>query len=270
MKALEWAALVLVAGSFAGLSGCFAPQSQLTACQSQNRDLAAQSRANWRKSTTSAHSRDVENRLIRTEREMASLEEQIDLDRKRLAGYERETGELQDQFKTVANAKRLPPAVSKQLAALSKRYPSLNFDPVTGISKLDTDILFDSGQAELKPAAQAMLADLTRLLQSPEAAELKIMVVGHTDNQRLTGGPVRERFPNNFHLSTARALAVADLLRREGLGEQRIGVAGFGPHQPVASNASDVDRQKNRRVEIFVMAPDVPVVGWTDSIPSVY
>ena len=49
-----------------------------------------------------------------------------------------------------------------------------------------------------------MLADLTRLLQSPEAAELKIMVVGHTDNQRLSGGPVRERFPNNFHLSTAR------------------------------------------------------------------
>ena len=85
---------------------------------------------------------------------MASLEEQIDLDRKRLAGYERETGELQDQFKTVANAKHLPPAVSKQLAALSRRYPSLNFDPVTGISKLDTDILFDSGQAELKPAAR--------------------------------------------------------------------------------------------------------------------
>ncbi len=82
--------------------------------------------------------------------------------------------------------------------------------------------------------------------------------------------PARERYPNNFHLSTARAHAVADRLRREGIGEQRVGVAGFGPHQPIAPNVSPKDRRKNRRVEIFVMAPDVPVVGWTDSISSVY
>jgi chemotaxis protein MotB len=108
------------------------------------------------------------------------------------------------------------------------------------------------------------------VLKSPAAGDLKIMVVGHTDNQQIAGKPVREKYPNNFHLSTARALAVADHIKRAGLPEQRIGVAGFGPHQPIAPNASAKDRQKNRRVEIFVMAPDVPVVGWTDSTPSVY
>jgi chemotaxis protein MotB len=208
--------------------------------------------------------------LIRTEQELASLEEQLQLDRKRLAAYQHETNELHDEFKTVVNAHRLPPSVSKQLADLSRRYPSLSFDPATGISKLDTDILFDSGQSELKPNAQAMLAELSQILQTPEGNGLKIMVVGHTDNQRVAGRVAGNRFPNNFHLSTARALAVADLMRRQGLGEQRIGVAGFGPHEPVASNATASDRQKNRRVEIFVMTPDVPVVGWTDSIPSVY
>ena len=81
---------------------------------------------------------------------------------------------------------------------------------------------------------------------------------------------MRERFASNFHLSTARALAVADQLRRQGLSERRIGVAGFGPHQPVAPTPQPGHRQKNRRVEIFVMAPDVPVVGWTDSGSSVY
>ena len=131
-------------------------------------------------------------------------------------------------------------------------------------------MLFDSGQSELKPAAQAMLGELAHVLQGPEAAELKVMVVGHTDNQPVAGRSARERYASNFHLSTARALTVADILRRQGLSEQRIGVAGFGPHQPVAANASAGDRYKNRRVEIFVMAPDVPVVGWTDSMPSVY
>ena len=50
----------------------------------------------------------------------------------------------------------------------------------------------------------------------------------------------------------------------------RLGVAGFGAHEPVASNVSTNDRQKNRRVEIFVMAPETPVVGWTDTMPKLY
>ena len=81
---------------------------------------------------------------------------------------------------------------------------------------------------------------------------------------------MREKYPNNFHLSTARALAVADRMKRAGLPEQRMGISGFGPCQPIASNATAQDRQKNRRVEILVMASDVPVVGWAESTPSVY
>ena len=123
------------------------------------------------------------------------MEEQVDVDRKRLANYKHETAELHDQFKTAVHAGTLPSAVSRQLAELARRYPSLSFDPATGIGKLDTDVLFDSGQAELKPAAQAMLAELSRVLQRQEADDLKVMVVGHTDNQRLAGPAVRERFP---------------------------------------------------------------------------
>ena len=60
------------------------------------------------------------------------------------------------------------------------------------------------------------------------------------------------------------------MLNRFGVADSRIGVAGFGASQPVAPNVTAKDRQKNRRVELFVLAPEVPVVGWTDSIPSVY
>ncbi|HYW81051.1 MAG TPA: OmpA family protein, partial [Thermoguttaceae bacterium] len=165
---------------------------------------------------------------------------------------------------------RMPAEVSQRLTELSQRYPSLQFDPTTGISKLDTDILFPSGDTRVRPDAEQVLGELVDVLKLPEAADLKIMVVGHTDNQQIAKKPAREKFPNNFHLSASRALAVADVLQEHGLQQRRIGVAGFGPHQPIAPNVTYQDRQKNRRVEIFVVNRDVPVVGWVDSIPSVY
>ena len=199
------------------------------------------------------------------------MQERAGLDKKQLEGYERERDQLYDQVKGLAFGRgRLPPELCQQFAELSQRYPGLQFDPETGISKLDTDILFDSGQAVLKPGAEQLLDQLVRVLKSPAAGDLKIMVAGHTDNQLIAGRDVREKYPNNFHLSTARALAVADRMKRAGLPEQRMAVAGFGASQPIAPNATAQDRQKNRRVEILVMAPDVPVVGWSDSTPSVY
>jgi len=253
-------------------AGCMVPQTQLNTAQTQNRALTEQNRAQLVEiENLKVHSRNVENQLMRAEQDLALLEKRGEQDRQRLASYERERTELHDQFQGLVRGRtRVPGGVTKQLTELAQRYPSLRFDPATGIGRLDTDILFDSGQAELKPGATGVLQELVRLLKSPEAAELRIMVVGHTDDRRIAGKAVREQFPTNFHLSTARALAVAEALRKAGLGEERIGVAGFSQHQPMAPNVSAVDRQKNRRVEIFVMCPDVPVVGWTDSVPSVY
>ena len=192
------------------------------------------------------------------------------MDRKRLANYKHETAELHDQFKTAVHAGTLPSAVSRQLAELARRYPSLSFDPATGIGKLDTDVLFDSGQAELKPAAQAMLAELSRVLQRQEAGDLKVMVVGPHGQPAAGGQGGAGAVPRNFHLSTARALAVADQLRRQGLSERRIGVAGFGPYQPAAPNASPASGRRIAGSRSSSWPRDVPVVGWTDSSPSVY
>lgn len=252
--------------------GCFVSKSQLTASETSSRVLAEQNRAQLAEiENLKAHTRDLNGRADRAEQELAAVQEQIALDQKRLANYRRQNGQLHEQFKAVTPGQhRLPAGVHKQLVELSKRYPNLHFDPATGVSKLDTDVLFDTAHADLKPDAQAMLGELAHILQTSDAGELKVMVVGHTDNQRIAGKDVRDRYLNNFHLSTSRALAVADQLRRQGLAERRIGVAGFGPHQPVASNSLSTDRQKNRRVEIFVMAPEVPVVGWTESMPGVY
>jgi chemotaxis protein MotB len=198
------------------------------------------------------------------------VQQQAELDRIQLAKYEKEHTDLVDQYRLVARDAKTPPSLGKRLQELSRRYPSLNYDPETGLSKLDTDILFDSGDAELKPGAQRMLSELARVLRLPEANGLKIMVVGHTDSQGVGKKPAREKFADNFQISTARAVAVADQLKKEGISEQQIGVAGLGASQPIASNATPQERLKNRRVEIFLVPPETPVVGWTDSTPSIY
>jgi chemotaxis protein MotB len=271
MKAPVWP--LLCAAVATALPGClFAPKTELNASQAQNRALAEQNRAQLAEiENLKIHNRTVEDRLIRSEEQAAVSQERAGLERKQLEGYQRERDGLYEQFQSLAVGRgRLPPALSRQLVELSQRYASLQFDPETGISKLDTDILFDSGEAVLKPGAGQLLDELVRVLKSPATGDLKIMVAGHTDDQLIAGKTVREKYPNNFHLSAARSLAVADRMKQAGLPEHRLGVAGFGPHQPIASNATTQDRQKNRRVEIFIMAADVPVVGWSDSTPSVY
>lgn len=228
-----------------GACGC-ASKGQIAACQSQNRTLTEQTKAQLAEiENLKIHTRRVEDQLIRAEEDLARAE--------------------QRGGRQAGRAGNVPAGLSASLADLAARYPSLQFDPRTGISKLDTDLLFDSGDAELKPGADRILQEFAGIFQSPEARELKIMVVGHADAQGIKGREVRERYPNNWHLSAGRALAVADRLRKAGIPEGRMGVTGFGQYQPISPNDTAEARQRNRRVEIFVLGPETPVVGWADT-----
>ena len=236
-------------------AGCqFVPASRLAAVQSQNRTLTEQSRAQLAEiENLKVHSRKVEDQLIGAEEQLAQLNQGSG--GRQLASYKRGL---------------VPTGVSGRLAELSNRYPSLQYDPETGVSKLDTDILFDSADDRLKPEAERMLQDFAEILLAPEASEMKIMVVGHTDNLKIAGRDARKQHEDNWRLSTSRALAVADHLRKAGLPDGRMGISGFGGHQPVSPNATALDRRKNRRVEIFVVGPEVPVVGWTETMTGLY
>jgi chemotaxis protein MotB len=254
------------------LAGCVVPRSQLEAVRVQNRSLTEQNRAQLAEiENLKVHGRNTEDQLKRSEEELALVEDRVGLDDKQLANFRRERDELHKQFMGLVNNRGTAPGeIGGRLAEISQRYPALQFDPRSGVAKLDTDILFDSGKDELKPGAEKVLAEVAQVLGSPEAADLRVMVVGHTDDRQIVRTPGEEQFATNFDLSAARALAVAKKLRGAGIKPERMGVAGFGAHQPIAPNASAADRHKNRRVELFVLAPDVPVVGWTETMPTIY
>jgi chemotaxis protein MotB len=248
-------------------SGCqYFPSGKLAAADAQNRALAEESKAQLAEiENLKVHSRRMEENLRRAEEDLALLDEEIDHNRDLMASYQRERDALLG-----GGRYGLPAGVSRRLSELAARYPSLEFDAETGISKLDSDVLFDTADSSLRPEAKKLLHDFAAIFQETDARDLKIMVVGHTDNRAVAKKPTREKYPDNWHLSTARALAVADYLRDRGLPEDRMGIAGFAEHQPIMSNASAREREKNRRVEIFVMGPETPVVGWTETHPAIY
>jgi len=102
-------------------------------------------------------------------------------------------------------------------------------------------IYFDTDSAALKPASDATVAEIAKLLAG--GADLNVIIVGHTDNQ---GG-----LEYNLDLSQARAKSVHDALASaHGITPDRMQFAGVGFLAPVATNATSEGRALNRRVEI--------------------
>ena len=102
------------------------------------------------------------------------------------------------------------------------------------------DVLFDTGEAELKSSANRTVLKIVQFLQlNPKRV---VRIEGYTDS---TGGKQENR-----KLSRDRAQAVADMLMDLGIDDKRIQVEGYGDEYPVEANASERGRAQNRRVEI--------------------
>lgn len=102
------------------------------------------------------------------------------------------------------------------------------------------DVLFDTGQATLKPGADRAVDRLAQYLKDSPGTQ--VIIEGHTDSVGSDD--------YNLALSQRRAQAVADALTTRGVSADRIRAKGLGKSYPVASNDTQAGRQQNRRVEI--------------------
>lgn len=110
------------------------------------------------------------------------------------------------------------------------------------ITKLKSDILFDTGKAELKPVAKENLKQMADIMK--KYPENVLSVKGYTDN---TGSA-----NINETLSKARAEAVRTHLVASGIPETVVSTLGMGPSFPIGDNSTNAGRMQNRRVEIEV------------------
>jgi chemotaxis protein MotB len=116
------------------------------------------------------------------------------------------------------------------------------------VIRLLTDrVLFDSGLAELKPAATPVLSKVAEILRQERVHQ--VMVEGHTDTVPIAGSV----FPTNWELSTARASRVVRFLIASGVQSHRLSAAGYAALHPIATNLTSSGRSRNRRVEIVLL-----------------
>jgi OOP family OmpA-OmpF porin len=102
-------------------------------------------------------------------------------------------------------------------------------------------IHFDTAKADIKPDSEQALQQISALLK--QQPDLKLVIVGHTDNQGA--------LDYNMTLSKKRADAVRDaLIKQYGIAASRLAAWGAGYLAPVASNHTEAGRAKNRRVEL--------------------
>ncbi len=106
--------------------------------------------------------------------------------------------------------------------------------------RVSLHINFDTDKSTLRIDSQTVVDEIKKLLDAN--ADLKLSIEGHTDN---TGSA-----DHNRQLSSARARSVLDTLVGLGIDPSRLSSKGFGPDKPVADNADEAGRAKNRRVEL--------------------
>jgi outer membrane protein OmpA-like peptidoglycan-associated protein len=111
---------------------------------------------------------------------------------------------------------------------------------------ISEQVQFETGTAALKIESDAVLGQVARVLG--EHAEIELVEVqGHTDD---TGTP-----EYNQRLSNDRAQAVVERLVAHGVAASRLTAKGYGQERPIADNATEEGRAKNRRVEFRVLRP---------------
>ena len=165
-------------------------------------------------------------------------------------------------FHDIATAQPVPAgrveAASPQ-SSESRAMSNARFEQGLG-GKINLDDLVDqleyeSGEVKVKPAGLPVLEQLTEYLKSAAVHQL-VRVEGHADSMEI-GPSLKGHFPTNWELSKARAAGIVRyLIEQGGMDSAQLSAVGYGSSRPVASNATDEGRKKNRRIEVVMYSPE--------------
>jgi chemotaxis protein MotB len=165
-----------------------------------------------------------------TEAELAELRKQREAAEKRLQAFR----DLKQRFAKLVDTGKLKVVFRKGQMIL----------------ELPSGILFPSGQAELTPAGQTALTEVLTVLG--EFKDRRFAIAGHTDTDPIKS----KKFKSNWELSTARAQTEQQFMINAGFRATNGAAVGIGEYFTVAANASEANKQLNRRIEI-ILVPDL-------------
>jgi chemotaxis protein MotB len=205
---------------------------------------------------------DLHASLFTTKDSLSKATTASQADHKLIASLKNQVADLEKEKETAVRAARsledeMRETLESKDVTISKLQGKLT---VTIVDR----VMFDSGEAILKPDGAAVMQKVAELLTGHP--ELNIHVIGHTDNI-----PIRQtaqsRFASNWELSTARSLAAVHfLIDKGGVDPRRIGAVGYGEFRPIADNSTAEGRAKNRRIAITILPDELAI---SDAMPNV-
>lgn len=203
----------------------------------------------------------------KAQRQVALLNQQLAALRRQLAGISEaldasEAKAKEQQVKIVNLGSRLNAALASKVEELA-RYRSEFFGKLREVLGnrddirvegdrfvFQSEVLFSSGSADMVGLGRRQISQLAGTLKDiagriPKNIDWVLRVDGHTDRIPIKNA----KFPSNWELSTARAVAVVKLLIEDGLPPNRLAAAGFGEFRPLEPGNNQTALRRNRRIE---------------------
>lgn len=265
-KKIVFPALILaglLTVSCASKKDLLAAQNSLASAQAENRNLLAQYN-------------EARQLLAASESRVQSLEEQLEQQKRIAAGLQQSLDKsLTAGSQNNVNISKLVDQINesnqyiRHLTALKSKSDSLNLVLTNNLTRsLSTDelkevdvqvlkgvvyisladnMLYKSGSYEVNDRAAQTLSKIAKIIK--DYNEYDVLVEGNTDNVPISRPNIR----NNWDLSALRASSVVQFLQtRYGVDAKRMTAAGRGEYNPLASNDSELGRQRNRRTQIII------------------
>ena len=112
---------------------------------------------------------------------------------------------------------------------------------------LADNMLYKSGSYEINDRAEETLSKIAKIIM--DYKDYEVLIEGNTDNVPIS----RENIRNNWDLSCLRASSVVQYLQTKyGVDPKRLTAGGRGEYNPIATNSSEVGKQRNRRTQIII------------------
>ena len=183
--------------------------------------------------------------------ELEALQQKIAALEEDVARKEELMAMMQEQLVGVSP---LPVEVSTALEEFAEGSDMVEFDAEHGLVKFKSDLLFERGSDKVTATAAEAIKTLSGILNSTVASQFDIIVAGHTDDMRIARAETRAAHPTNRHLSSHRAISVAEEMESNGVDAGRLSTRGFGEYRPVEDNLPNRGgNAANRRVEIYIV-----------------
>jgi chemotaxis protein MotB len=203
---------------------------------------------------------------------LSQLQQQLTDDEKQISDLKTAAGLAQTQAQSLTDEQKAELEEAKRAMADAQERAKLLDDLQTKFKKmidsghlkvttrhgrivlqLKTDVLFDTGEAEVKPAGKQALSEVAQTLKGVPGK--RFQVAGHTDNTPISN-ETKKKYPTNWELSAARAISVVKLLTQDGVDPASLSAAGYSLYDPVSANSPGEGQAKNRRIEI-TLVPNV-------------